>query len=80
MSIKTFEDWVSNLKKDIGVDKMSPFDATKFVYESALEESKNHYEADRLAIHEYYTAKVRELLGQPDIELDQYSETHGKLT
>lgn len=48
-------------------------------YNAGMRETQKHYEHDKIRIHEYYTAKVNELMGTEE-KLPKYTENHGKLT
>ena len=61
------------------VDKNQLFEA-KEAYDAGIKEATEYYEDDRIKIHEYYSAKVRELVGNEEEELEPYSENNGKLT
>ena len=52
--------------------------SNKKIYDDALEESKNHYESEKIAIHEYYMAAFRRLAESHVIEIDEKNQ--GKLT
>ena len=71
--IKTFEEWYTD-------DLNEP--VVQFIqegYEGALAESKAHYEMEKIAIHEYYDLKIKELMGTTE-EFKGSKKNNGKLS
>lgn len=69
MKIKTFAEF------QVEVNQL--FD-TESSYNAGIQEAKSYYENDRITIHEYYTKKVKELLGE-ETEVEVFSENNGKI-
>lgn len=76
MKIKTFEEFWEEL---IGEFTQDQKEEIEFAYEAGVHAAKSFYENDRIRIHEYYTAKVRELIGSIE-EVTPFTENDGKLT
>ena len=80
--MSNFESWLSKYKSH-GYDALKiidddfSFHDVKRAYEAGFKEAKDQWELDKIAIHEYYDAKIRELLGT---ETPEVPEGNGKLT
>ena len=61
--IKSFEEYAEN-----NVGSISDIDQklAKEYYNAGVLEAKKYYEEDRISIHEYYTAKVKDLVKKDD--------------
>ena len=66
MKIKTFSEWLGS-STDGQSEEMELIETG---YVAGVEEAKAYYENDRIAIHEYYTKKVRELMGNDSEEIE----------
>jgi hypothetical protein len=80
--MKEFEDWLNDYyptKYDALkiVDEDFTYHDLRHSYEAGYKKAKDQWELDKIAIHEYYDAKIRELMGT---ETPEVPEGNGKLT
>lgn len=84
--IQKFEDWlvdnpdVSLIMNKYPEEKEFVRECLIYLYDAGIKSATEYYENDRILIHQYYTKKLKELLGNDSEEIEPYSENHGKLT
>ena len=81
MAIKDSSDWYfnePNKVRDAFEIKHMPW-TIEAAYDAGVAEAKKHYEEEKIAIHEYYDKRIRELMGSPEKEPADESN-NGRLT
>ncbi len=86
--IRTYKEWLSTQdlgdRHDIDFEEQSafPFYLTgydlKTSYEAGVKAASDHFELEKLHIHEYYAAKLAELFGTEEFKASE--DNGGKLT
>ena len=75
--IKTFDEFW----EESGLEFTSEYHKGNFrdAYETALKESKSHYEIEKISLHDYYDKHIKMLMGNDNV-FEGSEENGGKLT
>ena len=73
MTIKTFKEWYGS-----GYESEQLADYTHDAYNAGVKAASDHFEEEKVKIHEYYDMRIKELMGGEHKE--PVTENSGKLT
>lgn len=76
--IRDFNEWLND-NVYAHMIMRSDVDDLEEIYNIGVKEASDHFEEERILIHEYYTKQVKKLVGN-ETEIEPYSENNGKLT